>query len=520
MSWRKMDFKISPWEHQRKAIEVSKQVPSLGLFFETGTGKTMTAINILRWKFAVERRMMRTLIFGPLIVLNNWKREFAMHSKIDPRDILVLDRGAIKRRNLTLINAVEDRLTKQLSLPKIVLTNYEAVENDEFYETIKAWGPEVLICDESHRCKNPESKRAKKVAKLAKGIPSKLILTGTPILNTAADIFMQYLILDSGATFGDSYWAFKHRFFHDENAGFKGKVHYFPNWQPKPETYATFNKMIYTKALRAVKSECLDLPPLVKMRTEVELGPEQKKLYKDMEKDFIAFIQDHSDEPKAVVAQLAVTKALRLLQILSGYAKADDDSIHEIKDNPRLDALMEHLEDLTPAHKVLVWCSFRDNYAQIRKRLDKAKIKFVEIHGEIKQADRQAAIDSLNNDEETRVLLGHPGAGGIGISLTAASYSIYYNRTHSLEQDLQSEARNYRGGSERHEKITRIDIVAPGTIDEVVLEGLANKLNIAETILAHYKGETNGSGTMDRGSDTGTDDERVGSTSSELSESI
>jgi len=55
--------------------------------------------------------------------------------------------------------------------------------------------------------------------------------------------------------------------------------------------------------------------------------------------------------------------------------------------------------------------------------------------------------------------------------------SIFYSRNFSLEYDIQAEARNYRGGSERHTKVTRYDLVTPGTIDEQVLKAhlLANK---------------------------------------------
>ena len=81
-------------------------------------------------------------------------------------------------------------------------------------------------------------------------------------------------------------------------------------------------------------------------------------------------------------------------------------------------------------------------------------------------------------------MIANQTAGGIGINLTAASYSIFYSRNFSLEADLQAEARNYRGGSEVHKKITRIDLVAADSIDSLVVEALAKKENISEQILA------------------------------------
>lgn len=79
--------------------------------------------------------------------------------------------------------------------------------------------------------------------------------------------------------------------------------------------------------------------------------------------------------------------------------------------------------------------------------------------------------------------MGHPGSGGIGINMVIASYSIFYSRNFSLEQDLQAEARNHRGGSEIHAKVTRINLIAKGTIDEIVADALKNKVQIGENIL-------------------------------------
>jgi len=109
------------------------------------------------------------------------------------------------------------------------------------------------------------------------------------------------------------------------------------------------------------------------------------------------------------------------------------------------------------------------------------KLGFAELHGDIKDKDKEA--EKFRSDDSIRVIIGHPGSGGIGLNLVEASYMIYYSRNFSLEMDIQSEARNYRGGSERHASITRIDLVTPGTIDELVLKALAGKTAISNSVL-------------------------------------
>jgi SNF2 family DNA or RNA helicase len=110
------------------------------------------------------------------------------------------------------------------------------------------------------------------------------------------------------------------------------------------------------------------------------------------------------------------------------------------------------------------------------------------ITGEQSTKQKGESEEAFQKDDAVRVLIAHPEAGGEGVNLTAASSMIYYTRSFSLKHEIQSEARNHRGGSERHEKITRYDIVTPGTIDEIVLQALERKQNVAEAVLAFAKG--------------------------------
>jgi len=80
-------------------------------------------------------------------------------------------------------------------------------------------------------------------------------------------------------------------------------------------------------------------------------------------------------------------------------------------------------------------------------------------------------------------MIANQKAGGVGLNLIEASYCVYYTRSYSLEDDLQSEARNYRGGSEVHKKVTRIDLVTQGSVDQLILNALEKKQDLAENIL-------------------------------------
>lgn len=209
-------------------------------------------------------------------------------------------------------------------------------------------------------------------------------------------------------------------------------------------------------------------------------------MYREMYNDFITFVESKKGENRAVVAQLAVAKAMKLQQIVTGFVKDENGETHRIKDVPRLKVLQEQLEDILTDtdHKVIIWSHFKENQKMIAELLTEMKYGYREIHGDIPHADREDNMKAFRTDPEVRVMVANQAAGGVGINLVEASYSIYYGKGFKLEDDLQSEARNYRGGSEMHSKVTRIDIVAAGTIDEHVNEVLAAKQNISETILS------------------------------------
>ena len=473
---------IKLWDHQQRGVENALAAgDGYAFFFEQGTGKTLTTITTLRAWMNEEKRVIPTLILCPPIVVENWKREIAKFSKI-PSDRVICLRGTGKKRLELLLDAL-----KKWGGECIFITNYETLLMAPVFQAFRAMEIGVLVCDESQKVKSTSSKRTKAAVKLADIAQRRLLLSGTPVLNSPMDLFSQFRILDRGDTFGRNFTAFRSAYFYDKNAGMP-KAKYFPNWVIKSGAYDDINRKIKKRSLRVKKEECLDLPNLVRQQVFVELSRDQKKHYAEMRDHFITYLSDKA----ASVGALAITKALRLQQIVSGFLKVEDDDGNQtnfsFKNNPRAKALKEILEELAPNHKVLVWAVFKENYGVIRSVCDDLGLPYVEVHGEVSPKARDEAVDQFNNDENVRVFIGHPRSGGIGVNLVVSDYSVFYSRSFSLEDDLQAEARNHRGGSEIHEKITRIDLIAAGTIDEHICKALAGKQDISEKLLRDIAG--------------------------------
>lgn len=464
---------VTLWDHQKKGVERAVEAGSFGFFFDPGTGKTLTTITTLRHMYTAQGKALKTLIFAPPIVLKNWHDEFDKFSTCG--DLVCILSGARQQRI--------DRLTHAKD-KSIFVTNYESLDMEDLFWCRKGKSKipmdhafEVLVLDESHRCKNPSAERTKLMMKLSDKIKHKFLLTGTPVLNTPMDLWPQFRIMDGGATFGKNFFAFRNEYFFDENAGKPAHV-YWPAWKPRPGAQERITSLLSHKAMRAVKEDCLDLPPLVMQRIHVDMSRDQARHYESMRDDYLTFVRG-----KAVTASIALTKLLRLQQIVSGFLSPDgeDDGI-PFKDIPRLKALSELLEDYAAKAPVIVWCSFRHNYTMIDDVCGKLGLARNFLTGNQSPKEKDQIVTDFRAGQYD-VLIANPAAAGIGVNLVEAPVSIWYSRNFSLEHRLQGIARNYRGGSEIHSKVTSIDLVCPGTIDEECLEALDRKENVADTIL-------------------------------------
>jgi SNF2 family DNA or RNA helicase len=340
-----------------------------------------------------------------------------------------------------------------------------------------------MVFDESHRMKNGSAQRTKTAIKLRDTWKPKkvFLLTGTPILNASLDIWAQWRLLDGGKTFTTSFVLFRARFFENKNATAPSYVTW-PDWQPREGSQDEIARAMARSSHHVKKAECLDLPPLIEKRFDVSLSKEQEQDYRTMEKDLVLELRKG-----LLTAPLAVTKLLRLQQILSGSFLTDAGETHTYKSLPRLDALCDIVEDLD-GQKVIVWTPWGATYPVITKELEKLGRKVVQITGQQTAKQKDAAVAEFRfGDADT--VVANPAAAGTGVNLTEASVAIWYCRTFSLEHRLQGEARNYRGGSTMHQKVTQIDLVAPGTVDEKILMALSRKQDIGKGVLAWAKQE-------------------------------
>ena len=447
------------------------------IFVTGNSGKSKVIIDnmtFLKQKGAIDA----ALILAPKGVYRNWStQEIPKHmpDEVNPKVLVWKADGSAgyKRRLLEEIENYDEN-----TFP-ILVFNIESLLSSQGLDTIGAFLQKhkrkvMGVIDESTCIKNHKAKRTKKALEIGAKCRVRRIATGSPITNSPLDLYSQFAFLDKQILGCGSYYAFRNVYADIERITTRQGQSF--DKILKYKNLDILAKRIKDFSFRVTKKECLDLPEKIYMSREVELTPEQKKLYKEM-KDLSFALYD--DEVMSV--QVALTKMLRLHQILCGSFTTDEGEVQSIPNN-RLTVLEETLDECSG--KVIIWANYLQNIHDIEEMLTKkyGAESFVTYIGDTSSDDRVEAIKLFQNaNSPVRFFLGNVQTAGRGITLTAANTVIYYSNNYSLEMRQQSEDRAHRVGQTN--PVTYIDLVAHGTLDDKIIQALLAKRNIANEIL-------------------------------------
>ena len=462
-----LPIRAAPYEHQRRAAAFALDRLSRGggaaLLMEMGTGKTLTSIGIVGqlWK---ERRIARLLIVAPLSILGVWRDEFDKFAGYD-YCLSVLEGTAARKAD-----TIRHMAGKSL---QVLVINYESAWRME--KELAEWRPDMIVCDEGHKIKTHNIAASKAMHRLAAKAKYRLLLTGTVITNKPIDVFSQYKFCDP-AIYGNSFYQFRNRYF--DMVGFGG---YTPVMKRSME--GEFTERLHSIAFRATKAECLDLPEFTDIVQRIDLEPQAMRIYRQLVRDSYAELAEGSVTVTNVLSQL-----LRLSQLTGGYVGNDDAGGVTQVSTAKLDALADLVDGaVADGRKIVVIARFVPEIHAIGKMLEKKKIRYAQISGEIRDRDEQIA--AFQDDPDVPVFIGQIATAGLGITLTAASLMVFYSLDYSMSNYEQTRARIHRVGQKN--ECTYIHLVARGTVDEKVLKALHDKANLAKSLVDDYRAGMN-----------------------------
>jgi SNF2 family DNA or RNA helicase len=464
-------FKTEPYAHQMTALEKGWKETAYGYFMEMGTGKSKVIVDTAAMLYDAGK-IDGLLIIAPKGVYNNWyRKEIPEHipAHLDTR--VAIWRAKLDKKTK---NAINNLFTTSHNLD-ILIMNIDAVitENGAMVaEKFLLGHGAMMVVDESTTIKTPTAKRTKKIIELGKRAKYRRILTGSPVTKSPLDIYSQCAFLNPHFLGFSSYYTFRRRYAVTQNQNYGG-----PNfiqvvgYQNTTELAETLNEFTY----RVTKDECLDLPDKIFMRREFDMTPEQKKVYEEMRRTAIAFLEEEEVSATSVITQL-----LRLHQISCGFFPTDEGEVLPLK-NFRMPELLSALEEIEG--KVIIWANYRHDIFALSELLKKefGKDSYVTYFGDTTDDERQSAVAAFQDpDSSVRFFLGNTQTGGYGITLTEASTVIYYSNNYDLEKRLQSEDRAHRIG--QNNSVTYIDLVCKGTVDEKIITALRNKISLANQV--------------------------------------
>jgi len=442
----------SPFAHQRTTAEFLTINHRAFCFNEAGTGKTSSVIWAADY-LMTQGAVKRVLVICPLsIMYSAWQNDVmntAMH-----RSVAVAHGPAHKRKKI--IEGGYD----------FVVINYDGVQIVR--EDIEKGGFDLIVIDEANAYKSPSTTRWKTLAKILKPETRLWMLTGTPASQSPLDAYgLARLVCPHNVPKFSMSWRDKVM---TQVTRFK--------WVPKSNARVEVFKALQP-AIRFAKDECLDLPDVLFTTREVPLSPQVQKYYKQLKEQMM--IEAAGVQISAVNAAAGLNK---LLQISGGAVYTDDRGVLEFDIQPRLNALMEVIDETD--YKVIIFVPYRHTIEIVSKYLTDKNITNEVIQGDVSATQRATIINQFQNMTDPRVLVIQPQAASHGVTLTAANTVVFWSPVMSVETYLQCIARMDRVGQKN--KMTVVHLQG-SDVEKRMYAMLQGKVDLHTKLVDLYREE-------------------------------
>ena len=485
--------------HQKAGLLIAKRVPRFAFFFDTGTGKTAMALEILSWISAVKRNSKFLIICPKSIIQTAWMADCKTYtpdlrilplckglSNSDYTEITYRNYNICKSRNIlnetkstTFSHSVKELAQKLGVNERAIAQAQHYITNPEYFinnrDAFYALGITGLIFDESAKLKNQGSTITHYVNQISAKLRYVYLLSGKPAPNNSSEYFSQMRIIDP-FSFYMSYDCFKKRKFIP--AFELTKYRQYNSYKNSLASEQSVAEMIQHRSFTVSKKECFDLPAKTFQIKYFTLNDSTYQKYQRMEYQYYSDVKTASDEGRVVSVTNHLAGIRKLQQISSGFLK-DVDEYFELENN-KLDLLMDTLEELE-GKQVVIWCQYRHEIESILSNLRVNSYTAVTAYGGTDDVNK--SIRDFK-DGTAQYLIAHPRTIMYGVTLVNCSYSIYYSISYSFEEFYQSHDRIYRYGQSL--PCTYLFLQAEHTIDQAMYRCVMDKKSnteLYETIL-------------------------------------
>lgn len=454
------------YAHQQQAIDLAKHNGSYAFFHACGTGKTCTAINVIKhWK---STGVGPALVVCPLSIIDAaWLEDCR---KFAP-ELSAISLWSKKPA---------DRKKRLAEKHDIYIANFETFKL--LYSEIvkKRFG--VLVVDESSKMKQHDSQITRALLSLAglatrgKGgqkyvsdwiVPYRYVLSGTPAPNEPTEYWPQikFITGPGHSVFSDDFYSFRRQYCYSIPISPVCK-----KWKFRRNMTTELMDRIKPVAHIVRKEDAVDLPEQTHVIRKVYLGEAEQRAYDVFQRDLV--LQYAEQE---ILATSAIVEIMKLRQLTSGFAYTDTGTMQT--GTSKLDELKELLEEIGN-NQVIIWANFHHEIGTLLKELPGSAALW---HG---TPDREQVIADFKADK-MQYLIANPQSAAHGLTFTNCKYAVYFSLNYSYELHEQSINRIHRIGQKW--PCTYYYLVADKTIDELIYKVLQGKKTVSDEVLMYLR---------------------------------
>jgi SNF2 family DNA or RNA helicase len=469
------DFSYRPWQpHMHDHVFNN---PRCALFAGMGLGKTLVTETAIDTVSLCEPDPYPMLVIGTLRVARKvWSTESAKWNHLRHLKVGVVLGSADLRR-------------KVLRGPKcdIYTINYENLVwlAEELGDD---WPFKTVVADECTKLRGFRTQQGTKRAAALKHVAHTKVrrwvnLTGLAAPSGLKNLWGQMWFLDGGTRLGLTYTAFENRWFAYQRI--EDALNH--SYKIVPIILPAADREIHAKirdlCLAVDAKDWFDVKDPIVTPVPIELPEAARRHYKEMERKFYTEILGHGIE-----AVHAAAKSIKCLQLASGAVYLDP----EVEDDGHVkarefievhDRKIEALEDIIEEANgmpVIVAYQFKSDLVRLQKAFPKGRVLATERDEDDFKAGR------------IELLFAHPASAGHGIDGFQDVTNIMVFFSHWWDLELREQiigrigpVRQMQSGHDR--PVFIYDIVAEGTVDQLVLQRHKTKMSVQELLMEDMK---------------------------------